>query len=134
MEIFLFVLPTRYNAASQSQSACLFVSCCYYTCIFWVCLHIAKTYQEMVSHKVGRCARWLPTYKLTDFRLSSPSKSRSIQRYKFHGRPTDADSRKTSKSICMLAQFDHFLFLYCGFVKLDKPSNLCSGKKVLKTD
>lgn len=41
-------------------------------CLFWVCLHIAKTNQEMVSLKLSRCTRWLPAYKLLNFKFLIP--------------------------------------------------------------
>lgn len=41
---------------------CLSIFLFFSLCLFWVCLHIAKTNQEMVSHKLSRCARWHSTH------------------------------------------------------------------------
>lgn len=57
---------------TECLSIFLFIFYFFPPCLFWVCLHIAKTNQEMVSLKLSRCTQWLPAYKLLNFKFLIP--------------------------------------------------------------
>lgn len=108
MEIFLFVPPRRYVAASKSPSVCQCVVVISAASSGSACTLPSHIRRWPLKNSAGVHSDFLPMNSHI-LSLSSQSNLCSLQQCWFCGKPTDADSSRTSKSICIFA---HFLLFY----------------------